>query len=57
MIPMLSRYSSMLFADEQKTLMKTWKVILHARYDTFFGLDCVPMIPVMQDGLCMQMCL
>lgn len=39
------------FSTEQKASLKKWKGILLDKYDTFFGKNPVPMMPVEQEGL------
>lgn len=39
------------FSSEQKTALKKWKRILLEHFDTFFGMNSIPMMPVMQNGL------
>lgn len=37
------------FDEKQKADLKKWKSILLAEYDTYFGRDCMPLYPVLQD--------
>lgn len=39
------------FSREQKAVLKKWKGVLLEHFDTFFGLNSVPMMPVLQEGL------
>lgn len=39
------------FDKEQKAVLKKWKRILLANYDTYFGKDSMPLYPVLQEAL------
>lgn len=39
------------FSKEQKATLKEWKTLLLEHFNTFFGMDAIPMYPVLQNGL------
>lgn len=39
------------FDERQKADLKKWKKILCSNYDTYFGKDCMPLYPVLQDAV------
>lgn len=39
------------FDEKQKAELKKWKQILLSNFDTYFGKECMPLYPVLQDEL------